>query len=154
MVPILKGNRGAKPYSSRLTRWVQRLMLFDFTITHIAGVTMGITDYISRHPVCEAQKEDNYEEKFVVNRIKEINRQIGTGYTKAVNRLIEENSLAALDKYQYDTTQEVIFDHVTKEMKAVEWRLTDYWTRQLIEQNKPLDNPTPQSVPNFHSEIQ
>ena len=119
-------------------------MLFDFTITHKAGITMGITDYISRHPVFEAQKEDNYEEKFVVNRIKEINRQIGTGYTKGVNRLIEENSLAALDKYQYDTTKEVIFDHVIKEMKAVKWRLTDYWTRQLIEKNKPIDNSTSQ----------
>ena len=26
LIPILKGNRGAKPYSSRLTRWIQRLM--------------------------------------------------------------------------------------------------------------------------------
>ena len=59
---------------------------------------MGITDYLSRHPVFEAHRESNYEEKFVVNRIKEIDRQIATGYTKGLNRLIKENPVAALNK--------------------------------------------------------
>ena len=81
---------------------------------------MGFNDYISRHPVFEAQKESNYEEKFVVNRIKEINRQIGTGYTQGVNWLIEENTVAALNKYQDEAiTKEVVMEHVIKEMKAV-----------------------------------
>ena len=64
-------------------------MLLDFTISHKPGNTMGITDYISRHPAFEPQDLDDYEEKFVVNRVKEINRLIGTGYHNAVNRLIE-----------------------------------------------------------------
>ena len=60
-------------------RWIQGLILFDFTINHRPGNTMGKTDYISRHPALEAQKMDDYEEKFVVNQIKEINQLIGTG---------------------------------------------------------------------------
>ena len=45
-------------------------------------------------------------------------------------------------------------EHVIKEMKAVKWRLNDCWTRQLIEQKKPLENITHNSVPKFHSENQ
>ena len=93
-------------------------MLFDFKITHKAGATMGITDYISRLPVFDAQKEDNYEEKFVINRIKDINRQIGTGYIKGLDRLIEENSVKALDNYESEQTDEVILNHVIEETKA------------------------------------
>ena len=61
---------------------------------------MGITVYLSRNPVFEARKPGSYEEKFVVNRIKEINRQIGTGYTKAFNRLIESNTMKSISKEQ------------------------------------------------------
>ena len=48
-------------------------MLFDFTISYRLGNTMGITDYLSRHPAFEAQKPASHEEKFVVNRIKDNN---------------------------------------------------------------------------------
>ena len=109
---------------------------------------------ISRHPVFEAQKEDNYEERFVINRIKDTNRQIGAGYTKEVNRLIEENIIKALDNYESEQTDEVIESHVIEETKAIKWRLTDYWTRQLTEKSKPLEILTSQSVPNFNSQIQ
>ena len=129
-------------------------MLFDFTTTHKAGATMGITDYISRHPVFEAQKEDNYEERFVINRIKDINRQIGTGFTKELDRVIEENTIKALDNYASDQTVEIIEHHVNEEAKAIKWRLTDYWTRQLTEKSKPLENLTSQSVPNFTPKFQ
>ena len=84
---------------------------------------MGITDCLSRHPVIEAQREDNYEEKFVVNRIKEINRLIGTGYTKGLNRLIEDNTVNALDKYQQNKDDAItkgdIMCHLIKQIEAV-----------------------------------
>ena len=76
-------------------------MLFDFTINHRPGNTL------SRHPVFE----DNYEDKFVVNRIKEINWLIGTGYIKALNRLSEENTVNALDKHQQNKD-----DAITREV--------------------------------------
>ena len=79
---------------------------------------MGITDYLSRHPVFEAQREDKYEEKFVIKRMKETNRLIRTGYSKELNRLIEDNTVSALDKYQQNKddaiTKEDIMCHVMK----------------------------------------
>ena len=78
LVPILTGNRETKPYNSHLTRWVQRLMLSDFDISYRPGNTMGITDYLSQPPAFEAQKPWSYEEKFVVNPIKEVNRKFRT----------------------------------------------------------------------------
>ena len=46
----LKSNKGNKTYSSRLTRWVDRLLPFDFAIVHTPGRTLGMADYKSRHP--------------------------------------------------------------------------------------------------------
>ena len=47
---VLKSNEGNKTYSSRLTRWVDRLLPFDFSIVHTPGRTLGMADYLSRHP--------------------------------------------------------------------------------------------------------
>ena len=37
LVSVLKPNRGNKTFSSRLTRWVDRLLPFDFEVVHVAG---------------------------------------------------------------------------------------------------------------------
>ena len=50
LTSILKGNRANKTYSSRLTRWVDRLLPFQFTVTHSPARTVGMADYLSRHP--------------------------------------------------------------------------------------------------------
>ena len=36
-----------KSYQSRLARWADRLLPFDFEIIHVPGVTLGIVDYLS-----------------------------------------------------------------------------------------------------------
>ena len=46
----MKEHRSNKSYNSRLTRWVDCLLLFDFNIEHIPGAKMGLVDYISRQP--------------------------------------------------------------------------------------------------------
>ena len=46
----LKSNHGKKTYSSRLTRWIDRLLPFDMEVVHQPGQTMGLADYFSRHP--------------------------------------------------------------------------------------------------------
>ena len=43
-------NRGYKTFSSRLPRWVDRLVPFDFEVVHVAGRTLGMADVLSRHP--------------------------------------------------------------------------------------------------------
>ena len=66
LVSALKSNRGNKTYQSRLTRWIDRLIPFDFDIQHLAGSKMGLIDYISRHPVRKPQPPAYWDEHFVV----------------------------------------------------------------------------------------
>ena len=46
----LSPNQGNKTYNSRLTRWVDRFLPFNFTIKQLAGNDMGFTDLTSRSP--------------------------------------------------------------------------------------------------------
>ena len=50
LISILKGNRANKSFSSRLTRWVDRLLPFQFTVSHELGRTLGMAGYLSRDP--------------------------------------------------------------------------------------------------------
>ena len=55
-----------KIYQSRLTRWIDRLLPFDFDIKHLAGSKMGLIDYISRHPEGKTQPPAYWDEQFVL----------------------------------------------------------------------------------------
>ena len=76
----LKSNHGNKTYSSRLTRWTDRLLPFDMEVIHQPGRTLGLADYLSRHPSEYNEKEWSKNEKelweswFVVNSVEEINK--------------------------------------------------------------------------------
>ena len=54
---------------SRLARWADRLLLFDFEGIHVPGVTLGIVDYLSRYPTFPAPEPSKYDELFVVKSI-------------------------------------------------------------------------------------
>ena len=68
----LKNNRGNKTYQSRLSRWVDQLLPFNFNIEHIPGKNMGFADYLSRNPPGKPSPESEDDEKFVINTIHEI----------------------------------------------------------------------------------
>ena len=57
---------------SRLTRWVNRLLPFNFKISHLPGKDMGFTDLLSRLPSGEALPISHYDEEFVVASIDKI----------------------------------------------------------------------------------
>ena len=75
----LKSNHGNKTYSSRLTRWIDRLLLFDMEVFHQPGRTMGLADYLSRHPRDYNKNEwsksskELWESWFVVNSVENVN---------------------------------------------------------------------------------
>ena len=50
LATVLKGQKTNKKYSSRLTRWIDRLLHFDFEVIHGLGRTIGIAGYLSRNP--------------------------------------------------------------------------------------------------------
>ena len=63
---ILKEQRSNKSYNSRLSRWVDRLLPYQFKIEHFLGAKMGIVDYISRNPYQPAESISKYDEEFLV----------------------------------------------------------------------------------------
>ena len=65
----LSENYNKKSYQSRLARWADRLLPFDFEIIHVPGVTLGIVDYLSRYPTFQAPAPSKYDELFVVKSI-------------------------------------------------------------------------------------
>ena len=69
IISALKTNRGNKTYQSRLTRWANRLLPFDFDIFHISGCKLGIVDYLSRFPTFEAPRPSSFDEQYVVKCI-------------------------------------------------------------------------------------
>ena len=57
---------------SRLNRWVNRLLPFNFKIKHIPGKEMGFTDFLSRLPSGKALPTSHSDSEFVVNTVQKI----------------------------------------------------------------------------------
>ena len=70
----MKENRANKSYISRLTRWGDRLLPFDFSIDHLPGSKMGLVDFISRDPLQKAVNISTYDEQFIVVKLDAIKR--------------------------------------------------------------------------------
>ena len=77
---VLRSNKGNETFSSRLTRWVDRLLLFEFSFVHTPGRTLGMADYLSRHPSeyegSVAKAEELFNDWFTVNVVKEITPEL------------------------------------------------------------------------------
>ena len=76
----MKEHRSNKSYKSRLTRWIDRLLPFDFNIEHIPGAKMGLVDYVSRQPNQAAKVTNKYDEEFAVATITRIRDAIAAIY--------------------------------------------------------------------------
>ena len=92
LVSALQSNRGNKTYQSRLTRWIDRLIPFDFDIRHLAGSKMGLIDYISRHPVRKPQPPAYWEEQFVVALIDDFVTCLEFQDSSNLKHLVEQKS--------------------------------------------------------------
>ena len=69
LTSALDGNKSNKTYQYRLTRWVDRLLPYQFKIVHIPGWDMGIVDYLSRDLFNDPWPETDLDEYFVVATI-------------------------------------------------------------------------------------
>ena len=74
LLSIMRENRANKSYNSRLTRWVDRLLPFDFTIDHLPGSKVGLVDHIFRDPHQKAVNISAYVEQFIVAKLNVIKR--------------------------------------------------------------------------------
>ena len=72
-ISALSENYSNKSYQSRLSRWADCLLPFDFEFIHVPGVTLGIVDYLSRYPTFSAPTPSIYDELLVVKSIEAFN---------------------------------------------------------------------------------
>ena len=72
LLSILKKHRSNKNYNSRLSRWVDRLLPYQFKIEHFPGEKMGLVDYISRKPYQPAKSIYKNDEEFLVATLSSI----------------------------------------------------------------------------------
>ena len=76
IISALNENYNNKTYQSRLSRWADRLLPFDFEVIYVPGVTLGVVNYLSRYPTFSAPKPSNYDELLVVKSIEAFNRAL------------------------------------------------------------------------------
>ena len=69
IISALSENYNNKSYQSRLARWADRLLPFNFEVIHVQGVTLGIVDYLSRYTTFPAPEPSKCDELFVVKSI-------------------------------------------------------------------------------------
>ena len=93
---ILKKHWSNKSYNSRHTRWVDRLLPFDFNSEHIPDAKRGLVDYISRQPNQKGKDTNNYDEEFAVATITRIHDAIAAIYVNSAPKLCQSQLLNAL----------------------------------------------------------
>ena len=99
LLSLLNGNnKKNKTMFSRLTRWIDRIIPFDFVIEHMPGAKIGLADYLSRHPVGEATKVSLYDNTFTVAKLKSITNSLGYIDTnKGIIKASKESIVSAKD---------------------------------------------------------
>ena len=90
LATVLRGNKSNKIYSSRLTRWVDRLLPFDFEIFHAPGKTIGIAEYLSRHPSQlkgeSVKAKELWNKWFTVNHVNHVNSILAEEFNRPIGR--------------------------------------------------------------------
>ena len=90
---MLKENRSNKSYNSRLTRWIDRLLPFQFDIKHLPGAKMGLVGYIFRSPNQKAKENFAYDEEFIVAKSKLISASVNSLNLKLTESAVHLNKL-------------------------------------------------------------
>ena len=105
LVSALQCNKNNKTYQSRLTRWIDRLLPFDFDIKHLAGSKMGLIDYISRHPVGKPQPPAYWDEQFVVALIDDFIACLEFQDSASLNLALNSNPYGTFSTHKFDRNQ-------------------------------------------------
>ena len=98
----MKEHRSKQSFKSRLTRWVDLLLPFDFNIEHILGAKMGLVDYISRQPNQEAKVTNKYDEEFAVATFTRICDAIAAIYVNTTQQNCQSQRFSSVN-YTHST---------------------------------------------------
>ena len=94
------------------------MLPFEYTISHIAGAKIGMTDYLSRSPKFEAPPASKYDKQFVVKTIENFDKACSVINTPATDKEMGKVQLLKthLDKNRTNT-KKLIFDVNASERK-------------------------------------
>ena len=125
----LKDDKYTKTAQSRLTRWADKLLPFDFTVEHLPGKDMGFVDYLSRHSSGEPVLVSLDDEKFVIASVNHISTLLG------FDHLMPRNSQSQIrNKFpQHFLAHDVTYCNTIGQS-------TDHMTSQEIEREKRIAN--------------
>ena len=105
LLSVLKSHRSNKSYNSRLTRWIDRLLPFNFNIEHIPGTRMGLVHYILLQPNQKAKSITQYDEEFMISTISRIRDAI-TSFFRHSNKIpIHKRHTTSKYKLQVNKTR-------------------------------------------------
>ena len=100
IVSALNETYGKKSYQSRLSRWADRLIPFDYQIEHIPGSSLGIVDYMSRYPTFEAHLPSSHDELFVIKSIQAFHNALNSISTQSKPQIVPVGQISNCDHFQ------------------------------------------------------
>ena len=101
IISVLNESYNNKSYQSRLARWVDRLLPFDFEVINVPGVTLVIVDYLSRYPTFPAPEPSKYDELFVVKSIEAFHKALSFFNSSKVSPVEDQNCLPPQEVVQF-----------------------------------------------------
>ena len=90
LLSALRNNRGNKTYQIRLTRWLDRLLPFDFTVQHKPEKQMGFADYFSMYPISPAPQYRKSDKNYVANLIDSFKHLLKNAHRISTKRKAEK----------------------------------------------------------------
>ena len=90
---------GKKSYQSRLSRWADRLIPFDYQIEHIPGSSLGIVDYMSRYPTFEAPLPPSHDELFVIKSIQAFHNALNLICTQSKPHIVPVGQISNYNQF-------------------------------------------------------
>ena len=103
LTSALGENCANKTYQSRLLRWVDRLLPYQFKIVHIPGTDMGIVDCLSREPNGDPWPVFEIDKKFVVTSIENFHKARYCWNSRLSNTTESSNSVKVLEHSEGNT---------------------------------------------------
>ena len=99
LISALNETYGKKSYQSRLSRWADRLIPFDYQIEHIPGSALGIVDYMSRYPTSVAPLPSSHDELFVIKSIQAFHNALNLIGTQSKPQVVPVGQISNYNQF-------------------------------------------------------
>ena len=100
IISALNETYGKKSYQSRLSRWADRIIPFDYQIEHIPGSSLGIVDYMSRYPTFEAPLPSSHDELFVIKSTQAFHNALISFSTQSKPQIVPVGQISCCNQFQ------------------------------------------------------